>query len=111
MRSGMKKILALGLTASVLLGALPAATTPASAATRHVYRYGHVYHHPYYRHYGYYRHHRHYGAAPFVGAVGALIGGIAASEAARHSYDYGPYPYGYYAPGPYYGYGPYGYAY
>jgi hypothetical protein len=109
MRSGTKKMLALGLTASVLLGALPMATTPASA---HVYRYGHVYHHPYYRHYGYYRHHRHFGAAPFVGAVGALIGGIAASEAARHSYDYGPYPYygnPYYAPSPYYG--PYGYAY
>jgi hypothetical protein len=108
MRSGMRKMLALGLTASVLLGAVPAATTPASAYVRH-YRYGHVHH--YYRHYGYYHHRRHYGAAPFVGAVGALIGGIAASEAARHYYDYGPYPYGYYAPGPYYGYGPYGYAY
>ncbi|MBW0001934.1 MAG: hypothetical protein JO216_00485 [Hyphomicrobiales bacterium] len=100
----MKKMLALGLTASVLLGAVPTVTTPASAAYRHVY------HHPYYRHYGYYRHHRHYGAAPFVGAVGALIGGIAASEAARH-YDYGPSPYGYYGPSPYYGYGPYGYGY
>ena len=108
MRSGMRKMLALGLTASVLLGAVPAATTPASAYVRH-YRYGHV--HPYYRHYGYYHHRRHYGAAPFVGAVGALIGGIAAGEAARHYYGYGPYPYGYYAPGPYYGYGPYGYAY
>jgi hypothetical protein len=105
MRSGMRKVLALGLTASVLLGAVPAATTPASAYVRH---YGHVHH--YYRHYGYY-HHRHYGAAPFVGAVGALIGGIAAGEAARHYYGYGPYPYGYYGPGPYYGYGPYGYAY
>ena len=108
MRSGMKKMLALGLTASVLLGAVPAVTMPASAAVRHVYRYGHAYH-PYYRHYGYY-HHRHYGAAPFAGAVGAVIGGIAASEAARHSYGYGPYPYGY-GPGPGYGYSPYGYEY
>jgi hypothetical protein len=86
---------------------VPAATTPASAYVRH-YRYGHGHH--YYRHYGYY-HHRHYGAAPFAGAVGALIGGIAAGEAARHYYGYGPYPYGYYGGGPYYGYGPYGYAY
>jgi hypothetical protein len=101
MRSGMRKMLALGLTASVLLAAVPAATTPALAYVRH---YGHVHH------YGYY-HHRHYGAAPFAGAVGALIGGIAAGEAARHYYGYGPYPYGYYGPGPYYGYGPYGYAY
>jgi hypothetical protein len=107
MRSGMKTMLALGLTASVLLGAVPAAMTPASAYVRH-YRYGHVHH--YYRHYGYY-HHRHYGAAPFVGAVGALIGGIAAGAAANHYYDYGPYPYyggPYYGPAPYYG--PYGYA-
>ena len=94
MRPGTKRILALGLAASVLLGGLPVATTPASAH--------------YYRHYGYYHHHhRYYGAAPFAGIAGAVIGGIAANEAARHyyryGYPYGPYPYG----GPYYG--PYGY--
>jgi hypothetical protein len=95
MNTRLTRIMAAGLAASALLGAVTMASTPASARYVHRYGYVHPYHH--YRHYGYYRHRHYYGGAPLVGA---LIGGIAAGALAPHYY-YGPPPY-YYGPGPYY---------
>jgi len=100
MNTTLKRIIGSGLAGFALIGSVTLASTPASAAWRHHYRYAYV--HPHYHHY-YYR--RHYGIGP-AGVFGAIAGGLAAGALAYPYYGpgpyYGPAPY-YHGPDPYYG--------